>query len=230
MRSVESFVARVVEDLEKKSEERRPVIVRRKVSTIISQCGYSRRSERLLAELDRAIEEAHIFVDPVVTDTGLGLDTWIRFTNEPPPSQTQTFQKESALGYHLSKYPDRLAQALGRGSLTLKHGGKKPEKKFVLDGEYVKPDLVFRSADGSHVVCELKVGDPTDRSVSQLLKYVEAADATYQSSVVGVLVTGQPRLQGTTNRVKRHLEELSRGGRDLRWFWYDVRTELVSPT
>jgi hypothetical protein len=110
MRSVESFVARIVEDLEKKSEERRQVIVRRKVSTIISQCGYSCRSHRLLAELDRAIEEAQSFVDPDVTDTGLGLPTWIR-------------------------------------------------------------------TDGSHVVCELKVGDPTDRSVSQLLKYVDAADA-----------------------------------------------------
>lgn len=229
MGSIASFVSTIAADLDRKSASDSHPVARRKLSTVLSKCGYGRRHKNWLEELHRELADAQVFFDPDVTDMDLGLDTWIRFTREPPRSLNRIFSDEKALGYHLSRWSDALEKTLGLGSLRHVHGGRKAERQYPLDDAYVKPDLVFRSEYGPYIVCELEVGDPKDESVSQLLKYVDAADAAYRSPVVGVLITAKPRRRASERSIAKHLSELSNEGRDLRWFWYDVHVDLAPP-
>lgn len=164
-RSIESFVDEIATALEREKLLGEVPVVRRKVRSVVYKCGSKRRTQPFLDSIEAGLAEAGVFVDPDITDIDLGLDTYVRFTLEPPLPVGRIFKPERALAYHLSKWPSSLEQAFPElGRLKHHHGGSKPERSYWLEGMELKPDLVFSSGSGSWLVCELERATPRTKA------------------------------------------------------------------
>jgi hypothetical protein len=116
------------------------------------------------------------------------------------------------------------------GRLKLRYGGEKREKVFYVDGDPVKPDLVFTSSRGDWIVAEPEKGDPPLEGTEQAERYVRALQQNRKESVIGLFVTGRPESRGLTQHVNGQIRTLRSGGPDVRWLWYDVDIRLQDPS
>lgn len=199
----------------------------RKLSTLVSACGWTNRTSTRMHTLAAAIAAARLYASHDLTDLDLGLDTSIRFSKAPWTDLTKIFKDESELGYHLSKYPSALENAIPHlGKLSHLHGGRKKEREYFYEDTSVFPDLVFRSAQGGIVVVELERGDPKDESVNQLERYLDAAAKRHGMPVSGVLITGSPRRAAQRRQFNDHLTLLRKRHPDITWLSYDVKVSL----
>lgn len=164
-RDPESFVAGLVRDVTIRKLHGKPETTRRKLSTVLAQCGWKKRSPERLTELVALLGDKGLFSNPDILEINLPLDTSVTFGREPPTPLGQTIHPERALGYVLSRYPRHLQEAVpDLGHLKLYSGGAKPERTFYLRDKAVKPDLVFTSASGRWLVCELETGSPNRKA------------------------------------------------------------------
>lgn len=74
-------LARLVTELEARLE--RGGETRSKLRTVLSLCGYRRRSAGALANMEAALRTADIYARPRLTDTDLDHDTFIEFSRVP---------------------------------------------------------------------------------------------------------------------------------------------------
>lgn len=226
-RDVNSFVRSIAAELEAEQQRGDTPIVRRKVRSMIRQCGRAKRTQPLLNSVEAKLADAGVYADPDITDIDLGLDTYVRFTLAPPPPIGKIFKPERALAYHLSKWPNELERLLPHlGRLRLKYGGQARERTYGFEGMQLKPDIVFDSDSGNHLACELERGDPKYESVDQLEYYIRSVQAR-EGPTVGVLITGSPRTHGLRNQIARGIERLNASGLEAHWFTYDVDVVLT---
>lgn len=171
-RRVDAFVR----SLERSLDERGTTKTKRKLATVITSCGWKKRSGPRLQELSEALAHAGIYPDQDLQDLYLGIDTYVWFSRRPPLPVGQIFQQERAAGYHFGRYKDVLDSALPQyAPLVHKSGGNRKEKVYDLNGQSLIPDLVFRSGrSGPWIVCEIERGDPRRQSVPQLIDYMRA--------------------------------------------------------
>lgn len=116
------------------------------------------------------------------------------------------------------------------GRLKLRHGGEEGEKVVYVDGEPVKPDLVFTSSRRDWIVVELEKGDPPLEGTEQIECYVRTLQQNRKESVIGLFVTGRPESRGLTQHVNGQIRTLRSGGLDVRRLWYDVDIRLQDPS
>ena len=161
-RSVETFVRSLGRSLERPGTTK----TKRKLATVITSCGWKKRSAGRLQELNEALAHAGIYADQDLLDLYLGIDTFVWFSRRPPLPVGQIFYQERAAGYHLGKYKEVLEAALPEyAPLVHKSGGNLKEKVYDLDGRKVIPDLVFRSGrSGPWIVCEIERGTRNGRA------------------------------------------------------------------
>lgn len=226
-RSPESFVAGLVSDLELKRLQGKPEATRRKLKTLVEESGWEKRSPERLKALIGSLGDAGLFADPDISDIHLPLATYISFSREPRTPVGRTIHPERALGFVLSKYPDRLEAVLSDlGKLKLHSGGAKPERTFYLDDQSVKPDLVFTSSSKRWLVCELEAREPKGDSIDALVRYIEVI-SRLGKPVTGLLVTGTPTTNGQRRHIERKVGSLRERGVDARWVTYDVDVVLT---
>ncbi len=68
-----------------------------KLSTVISSCGWSKRSASRMELLTARLAERGLHCDPQLTTEDLERDQWIRFARMPPPVPVQTPPSEKDL-------------------------------------------------------------------------------------------------------------------------------------
>lgn len=223
--SVESFVGGLERSLDGKEVSAR---TKRKLSSVISACGWKKRSPQRLEQLNEVLSHAGIYADQDLLDMNLGVDTFVWFSRRPPLPVGKIFHQERAVGYHLGKYKDALEEALPEyAPLLHKSGGHKKEASYTLDGERFIPDLVFKAKSGEWLVCEIERGDPKRDSVPQLIDYMRAV-SNGSRLVVGVLITARPRTHYWRETVGRLIETIPSDLGPAHWLWYDVSVTLDS--
>lgn len=194
----------------------------RKLSTVVQQCGWKRRTAARMTELEHALAEIGIFASVDLADLDLGPDTTVRFARRPWTPVGRIIKPERALAYLLSENPATILEALPQlGRITHLHGGRTKERKYSLHGSQIRPDLVFRSDTGAYVVFELKSEQAEPDAVTQLKEYIEAVAGAHAAPVRGVLVAARPSNPGLLARVQQELKAL-RVFYPVDWIWYDV--------
>jgi len=166
-----------------------PPVERRLLSTITKECG-SRASEKFREQLERRLSESGIYTDPPLTDVGLRLKDWVRFSTESFAPDALLFSSEK----HLQKFVE---SCLGSGvfrNLRLYKGDRGPGREFRLpDGG--KIDLlceeITRSGPGALVAIELK-REQQRGTLEQVVGYLDDLKLLFPGrSVRGIIVSGR---------------------------------------
>lgn len=90
-------------------------IERRRLRTITTDCGH-RASATFLEDLQERLKEAGVYTEPPLTDAGLRLDHWVRFSSGPFPPDSAFFPRERDL--HASLRHVWARDHFGTSSLT----------------------------------------------------------------------------------------------------------------
>lgn len=201
---------------------------RRKLSTIVDQCGWKRRSEQRVRQLAELLLSHGVFTSTDIADPDVSLDTWIRLSLTPFASLGQIFRQEIGLAYHLSRYPAVFEGALPEyGRVRVKSGGPGQEATYRIEDGRLRPDLVLDTASGVLLAVELERGDPDHGSATQVVEYVDAVRMSSRREVHGVLVTAVPRTAHLRQTVQKQLKRGRAAGYVLHWLLYDVEVSLV---
>lgn len=194
-----------------------------KLSVLVREAGYARRSRRLLDELSDRLREAGVEFSPDLLDTDNTPDTQIHFFDAKRPVKglqpgRQLFKEEAQLSQFLWMNKHFLSQAMK--NLRLRDREKK-----VAPGS--RPDLVAVDTKSRELVgIELKAGEPDQGIVAQAARYMAALKA--QAKAEGLrgarlmIITGQPNEQ-LSDLVHLQSETL---GVKCEWLLYRVRFEL----
>lgn len=196
-----------------------PPIEKRKLRTITHDCGHI-ASRVFLDKLYRSLQEAGIYTEPPLDDTGIGLDDWVRFSTGPFPPDAVVFSKE--------KYLQRFVEdCLGTG--VFRNLELYKENRRTVGREYRLPnnmhiDLLCqertRNGYGALVAIELK-RERARGTVEQLIEYIDLLKQQFPSrSVRGIIVSGRE------DRVGAALLR-SQNSHDITWYCYHVEFERV---
>lgn len=166
-----------------------PPVERRLLSTVASECG-SRATGKFRDRLQKQLRESGIHANPPLTDIGLRLKDWVRFSTESFPPDTLLFSSEK----HLQKFVEA---CLGSGdfrNLRLYKGDRGSGREFRLpDGG--KIDLlceeITRSGPGALVAIELK-REQQRGTLEQVIGYLDDLKLLFPGrSVRGIIVSGR---------------------------------------
>jgi Endonuclease NucS len=188
-----------------------------KLSVIVHACGAKKRSSKLMTNLADALLARGIYTDPDITDLRVPLETWVRFSYEPPtPSEVPglLFPGEYGLERFIALNAPRIEGLNGIDII---------KTQFEVPGGLV--DIVGRDrATGQLVAIELKKGAPDQKLVAQLFNYVRALDGTpvAPDGVRGVILTGLPDA-----KLQEYAEHLAADyGYQVDWYLYRVEMTL----
>jgi hypothetical protein len=212
---VGTFIERMHADLREDEQKGvRPPLERRKLRTILADCG-KRGSAGVLAEIEARLTEAGIYTEPRLADAGLRLGDWVWLSTGPFPPDSALFPKESDL--------QRFVLAcLGSGAfrnleLYKGKGGISGREFRLPDGRRI--DLLCqerkKGGSGDLVVIELK-REHERGTVEQVTSYVDALQELYPSRKVrAIIISGREEQVASV-----HLAQFTQY--DIRWLCYHV--------
>ena len=198
--------------------------LRRKLSTIVKGCGWKQRSHERMERLQRSLLETAVYPSEDLTDMSIPLSATVHFRRQASSPQGIEFADEKDLERFLARnHRLLLAQIEGLGGSRHLAGGTLPQKRYAFGRTFVKPDLVFRSPNGTIVVVEVKLGDPDDRAVTQLRNYLKAA-SKHHDQVRGILITGKPRSHAHESAIADEIASVR--PRRVDWIQYTANMTL----
>lgn len=225
-KTMDRFVAELDSALEKRTGggSRPEAELKRKLSTIVAACGWKQRSHQRMEELQKSLVDRSVYPSEDLTDMSIPLRETIRFRREAPLPPTMEFDSEKDLERFIAKnHRLLLSQVPDMEGSRHVAGGTLPQKRFAHGRTHVRPDLVFQTRDGTVVVAEVKLGDPDDRAVTQLRKYLTAASKRH-AQVRGLLITGQPRSRAHESVIAAEIASLL--PRHVDWIQYSADMTL----
>ena len=227
-RTMQRFVDEIASDIAVRQSETDGAValVKRMVTTVVSHCGWKKRSQTRATQLQELLEDKGIYPSPRVDDLAVPSASWITFSERPPPASpdSPTFRREEALQGYLESYyvrvfrehPELAGLELVRHQAPIQAGRK-----------VLKADLLLKGPDGGRVAVELKVGDPGRGATAQLRKYMDGLKHTYPN-VRGVLITARPSRQDRETAIAKEINVMA-DEYPIQWFWYSVDVDLQRP-
>ncbi|HQZ72845.1 MAG TPA: endonuclease NucS [Anaerolineae bacterium] len=198
-----------------------PPIERRKLRTIITDCGQKRGSQQFLARLASRLAEAGIYSEPAIADSGLRADDWVLFSSGPFPPDSAFFPRETDLQRFVEAC---LGSGVFRNLEPYRGDGRKSGREYLLpDGRRI--DLLCqertRSGVGALVVIELK-REHERGTIEQVMSYIDTLKKLHPSRTVrGIIVSGRES-QVASTLLK------TATGYDIKWFCYRVTFEQLT--
>jgi hypothetical protein len=207
---VAAFIDRMAHALrEEEKSGAKPPLARRKLRTILADCGKKGSAGGLAAIADR-LTEAGIYSEPGLTDSGLRLDDWVCLSTGPFPPDAAVFPKESALQRFV---PACLGSGSFRNLELYKVRGGASGREFRLRGGR-RIDLLCqertRAGSGDLVVIELK-REHERGTVEQVMGYMDALRLQFPSRKVRAIIVSGREEQVASARLKQVT------GYDIRW-------------
>jgi hypothetical protein len=200
--------------------------VKRKFSTVVRDSGWKQRSHLRMERLQKSLEETAVYPSEDLTDLSIPLSTTIRFRREAPLPPVMEFANEKDLERFIARN-HRLLFGHLQGLDRLRHvaGGTRPQKRYAFGSSHVRPDLVFETRDGTTVVVEVKLGDPDDRAVTQMRRYLSSA-SEHSDRVRGLLISGRPRSRARESAIAAEFAAVR--SHNIDWIQYsvDVKTQI----
>jgi hypothetical protein len=190
-------------------------IVRRKLRTVVDECGLKRATSSFLQQLQGRLATAGIYSEPPIADGRVLLNDWIRFSTGPFPPDSFAFSKEK----HLQRFVEScLGAGVFRNLEPYKDHGRTLCREYRLpNGERI--DLLCqertRTGPGALVAIELKIDRQRGTAV-QLMGYLDALSEIFPTRKVrGIIISG---------REDKVAASLLRGVSkyDIRWYCYHV--------
>lgn len=164
---------------------------RTKLRVLLKECGWTRRSDGAMAQIQGACEAAGIWPEPMLTATGLGPEDQIYFSKTKPRPYTKeiysslSFSSEKALQKFLLENFESIPEFKRL---------RKPKAEYRLPSGRRIDILCREKSSGDYVVIELK--KRKQDAVGQILGYMEEVNRTLagreQKNVRGIIVKGQP--------------------------------------
>lgn len=195
------------------------------LQVILKKAGAARRSPRVLAQLQEALEREDIVPFPPLTDPFLKPTDRIRMLDAKHPiamlaSERELLPTEKDLQHHIFERCDQLDAFKKRGLSGF-------EEQATLDGGRRVDILCKRVSRNQLVAIELKVAQPDDRTVGQAQKYLDdlarhAKNHGYDSAHL-IVISGQPD-KSVRERVEQHARSR---GLTVEFLLYRVQTKLL---
>lgn len=202
--------------------------LKRKLSTVVRGSGWKQRSYSRMERLQESLVATAVYPSEDLTDLSIPLSATIRFRREAPSPPALDFATEKDLERFLAKnHRLLLSQVQGLGGSRHTAGGTLPQKRYAFGQSHVRPDLVFQTPDGTVVVAEVKLGDPDDRAVTQLRRYLTAA-SKHHDRVRGLLITGKPRSHAHESAIAAEIASVR--SRRVDWIQYTTDMTLIQKT
>ena len=195
-------------------------VVWRTLRTVLADAGgWSRKGSSNIRKVEAALDSAGVFRD--CEFAGMDLDEPVYFALHPLPKRVPVprFVSERALIDFIKRNYLLLFKDVPELSDVDLVGA---EVEFQTSSREERPDLVFRNSDRRFVVVEVEVGDPQENSAFQVLKYMNAADAS-----LGVLITARPSSASLETNVREALD-LMKPEKPNVWLMYDVSLLLAT--
>lgn len=165
-------------------------LVRRKLTTIVSECGYDNVMAAFLVRLRTLLEENGVYTEPPLDQEDLEHDDFVYFSTGPFPADSLLFPKERQL-------QEFVRSCLGSGrfrGLRLYKDGDRDGWEFPVPGRRV--DLLCeeqrRDGKGGLVAMELKRGESAREAVDQLVGYIDKLRTMFPDRrVKGIVISGR---------------------------------------
>ncbi len=220
---VDRFIASMSAELgEAAARGANPPIERRKLRTIVNACGRRSSSVSFLADLEDRLNQAGIYTEPPLTDTGLRRDDWVLFSTGPFPAVSTFFSKESDLQRFVEAC---LGTGVFRNLEPFTPDGRRSCREFRLPDSR-RIDLLCqertKSGVGALVAIELK-REHQRGTVQQLIEYLDALKQLYPSRDVKGLIVSGVEDQVAATMLKNIV------GYDIKWLCYNVSFSQVFP-
>jgi hypothetical protein len=147
----------------------RPDAIRRKLSVLVSRCGWRNRTEPRMRLLEARLRERHVYCAPSISNMELPRDAWISLQRDAPALPVQRMPTERVLEEYLANNWRLIKPLSGYGSLD--PSKTRVTRQFRLaTGECV--DLLFEDRSGKRwLVLELK-NQSARGAVAQLIGYM----------------------------------------------------------
>lgn len=190
-RSIARFIAHLVAALgESEAAGMRPPVERRKLSTVLRECGRSRMSDQFALALSDSLHRAGVFASPPLDDVTLARTSWLCFSTAPFLPEALLFPTERDLR-------EFVAASIGRG--VFRHLRPHREGGRIKCREYHLPsgkkidlvcDEVARGNPVAIVAIELKAASDL-KLVPQIFQYVEELRLRFRDRPVkGIVIAG----------------------------------------
>lgn len=191
-----------------------PPVERRKLRTLVSECGRKRGTPAVLEQIAQRFQEAGLYFDCPVSDSSLRPDDYVWISTGPFPPDAMLFPREA----DLRKF---VLACLGSGAfrqLEPLKGQSKGLEFSLPDGSRV--DLLCqeraKSGAGALVAIEFK-RDHQRGTIEQLIGYIEQLKVMFPGRPVkGIVISGRED-QALAARLP-----IMAQGYDIRWFCYQV--------
>jgi len=183
----DAYAEELCESIDRRSahSDSRLTVVFRKVRTVVRESGGGgRRGTVNVPEIEAALRRSKIQWDEDLARADF--DTYVCFSlgELPRRMKPQPMQSEDALRQKIcEEYPVLFEEHHPLKDLRLESA----ETKYQHSRAAQQPDLVLAYPDGRRAVVELEVRDPQENSTFQILKYMNATNAS-----LGVLITAYP--------------------------------------
>lgn len=171
--SLAGFISRLAAALaESEAAGMRPPVERRRLSTVLRECGRSRMSNQFTLALSDSLHRAGVFASPPLDDATLARTSWLCFSTAPFRPEALLFPTERDLR-------EFVAAAIGRG--VFRHLRPHREGGQIKCREYHLPsgkkidlvcDEIVKGHPGAIVAIELKATRDLGL-VPQIYQYVE---------------------------------------------------------
>jgi hypothetical protein len=190
---------------------------RRKLSTILRECGYKRRTRGLAQSLQEELERCGVFPRPHLTAPVLRGDTFITFSRDG----YREYENDQGLIDSEKRLEQVLLKALRHipelRDLRLK------ETQYVVPGTRRRVDVAFKDTrTGELVLCELKKDDGGYGPTAQLRTYLKLHEKNCPDvRVRGLLITGEE-----TPVLHQLVDAARNADHQIDWFCYELQLKL----
>jgi hypothetical protein len=215
---IERFAARIDTKLRADAESSKSmrVFTDSSLRRVLLDCGFERRGARNVERIEAALEQRRVFADPPLTTPGLDWEQRIHFTRSPQTTRLDEHRVGFRTEYDLETF-------LVDNFEYVFPGLRLVDRQYAVQSGQV--DILAKDDDG-YVVIELKKDQPTERLVSQLIRYMDdvaawLAERGDAAGVRGLVVTEQ-----ADDRMHGMLVDLA-ATRGSRIDWMEYRVELV---
>jgi len=200
----------------------KPPIERRKLRTVLEECG-QRSSLRFLERLHDRFSQEGIYTEPPLVDSGLRLDDWLLFSSGPFPPDALVFATEKDLQRFVEAC---LGSGVFRNLELYRVRGDHSGREYPLsNGQRI--DLLCqertKSGFGALVVIELK-REHERGTIDQVIGYLDALKNRFPTRAVRSMI-----VSGREDQVAAALlKEVT--GYDIQWYCYQVNFERLRVT
>jgi len=170
-------------------EGARPPFERRKLRTVLTECG-KRGSARTLADIEARFAEAGIYTEPKLADSALRLNDWVWFSTGPF-HRIQPSSRERPIFSGLFR---RASEVAPSEPGTLQGQGARVGARVRLpDGRRIDLLCQERTKSGTRSSCCHRAETRTrTRTIEQVMSYIDALKQLYPSrSVRAIIVSGR---------------------------------------